>query len=106
MKTTYFRPSIHGWPFGNSWRKSFVFDTITLDMGFCGGMCWRALQRFYNAIPIPRGTPMPSEGDALYEEIWDAQVNSVPVSTLLKIYDWQMSPDLGHWSNPLSSLGR
>ncbi len=98
MITTYFRPSIHGWPFGNSWRKSFVFDTVTLDMGFCGGMCWKALQRFYNAIPIDRNIPQPPEGDPLYNEIWDTQVNSLPASTLWKIYRWQESPDLGHWN--------
>jgi len=98
MITTYFRPSIHGWPFGNSWRKSFVFDAVTLDMGFCGGMCWRALQRFYNAIPIDRTLPQPPQGDALYNELWDAQVNSVPASTLWKIFRWQESPDQGHWN--------
>lgn len=106
MKTTYFRPSIHGWPFGNLWTKSFGFDTVTLeDMGFCGGMCWIALQRFYNAIAIPRNTPAPSEGDALYNDIWDIQVNSVPASTLWKIFEWQRSPDLSQRLNPLHSLG-
>ena len=108
MKTTYFRPSIHGWPFGNNWRKSFDFGPleVTLDMGFCGGMCWRALHRFYNAIPILRDTPAPSEGDVLYNEIWDEQVNSVPASTLLKIWAWHNSPDLDHFWNPRDSLGK
>ena len=105
MKTTFFRPSIHGWPFGNSWKYSFAFDTVTLTMGYCGGMCWRALQRFYNGIPIPRDIQAPGQGDALYEEIFDAQVNSVPAGTLWKIYDWQCSPDLSHRLNPLHSLG-
>jgi len=95
--TTHFKPSIHGWPFGNNWRKSFVYDTVTLDMGFCGGMCWRALQRFYNGIPIARDMPEPLEGDALYNELWDAQVDSVPASTLWDIFRWQESPDQGHW---------
>lgn len=105
MITTYFRPSIHGWPFGNSWRKSFLYDTVTLEMGFCGGMSWTALERFYGGIPIPRDVGQPSEGDALYDEIWNAQVDSVPAGTLWKIYKWQMSPDLSHRSNPLHSLG-
>ena len=61
-------------------------------MGFCGGMCWRALQRFYNAIPIPRDEPPPSEGDDLYNELWDTQVNSVPVSLIGKLLNWQSSP--------------
>lgn len=105
MKTTYFRPSIHGWPFGNEWTKSILFDAKTLDMGFCGGMCWEALKRFYTAIPILRDTPKPSEGDLLYDEIWDTQVNSVPASTLWKIYEWQCSPDLSHDWNWFNSLG-
>ena len=105
MISTFFRPSIHGWPFGNSWKKDILFDKVTLSMGFCGGMCWRALQRFYNAIPIPRVIPQPSEGDELYGEIWDAQVNSVTASTLWKIYEWQMSPDLSHRTNLMHSLG-
>jgi hypothetical protein len=105
MITTYFRPSIHGWPFGNSWTKSFVFDAVTLPMGFCGGMCWRALQRFYNGIPIPRDTPQPVEGDPLYNEIWEAQVNSLPSSTMWKIFEWQSSPDLDHLLN-IDSLGK
>lgn len=96
MKATNFKPSIHGWPFGNSWTKSFLFDKITFDMGFCGGMCWKALQRFFHAIPLPRDLPQPDEGDDLFEELWDAQVDSVPFSTLKKIYEWQMSPDLCH----------
>lgn len=104
MKTTYFRPSIHGWPFGNQWTKSIIFEEVTLDMGFCGGMCWEALKRFYGASPILRDEPMPSEGDDLYDEIWDTQKKSVPVSTLWKIYWWHASPDLDHsWS--LKSLG-
>lgn len=96
MVTTFFKPSIHGWPFGNSWTKSFLFDSVTLSMGFCGGMCWRSLQRFFNAIPIYRDIEVPTEGDLLYEELWEAQVNSVPLSTLWKIFDWQQRPDQSH----------
>ena len=104
MITTYFRPSIHGWPFDNTWRKSFLYDTVTLDMGFCGGMCWRALQRFYTATPIPRDMQEPVEGDALYNELWDAQINSVPYGILTKIYDWQKSAEIDHWYR-MESLG-
>jgi hypothetical protein len=105
MKTTYFKPSIHGWPFGNSFTYSIIFGSITLDhVGFCGGMCWRALNHFYNATPIPRDTPTPSPGDPLYDEIRSAQEESLPASTLFKISRWQESPDLGHW-NRGHSLG-
>ena len=105
MTTTYFRPSIHGWPFGNSFQYSFLFDKITLTMGFCGGMCWRALKRFYGGTCIPRDIQAPSQGDALYDEIFDAQKDSLPGSTLWKILSWQRSPDQGHWYRSDSSLG-
>jgi hypothetical protein len=73
-------------------------------MGFYGGMCWRALQRFYNGIPIPRDTSKPVEGDPRYNEIWEAQVNSLPSSTMWKILECQSSPDLSHTFD-IHSLG-
>jgi hypothetical protein len=105
MKATNFKPSIHGWPFGNSWTKLFLFDAIRFDMGFCGGMCWRAQQRYFHEIPIPRDLPQPNEGDDLFEELWDAQVDSVPLSTIEKIYKWQRSPELSDDKSLMGNLG-
>jgi len=94
MKTTYFRPSIHGWPFGNSWKYEFPFGGATPEMGYCGGMCWTALQRFYAGIPIDRGTPAPPQGTPLYAEIFTVQQNSLSKAKVEYIYVWQRSADL------------
>ncbi len=97
MTTTYFRPSIHGWPFGNSYDKSIVFEDVELkDIGFCGGMCWLALRRFFNAQLIPRDLAAPVEGDPLFDDLWDLQLASLSPSKLVKMYNWQSSPDLSH----------
>lgn len=92
-----FKPSIHGWPFGNCWKYTIPFIGYQVSgWGFCGGMCRVALDRFYNARLIPRDTPQPQEGDSLYSEIFNAQTESLPLDTIWKIYTWQMKPDLSH----------
>ncbi|MBL8323689.1 MAG: hypothetical protein JNJ89_01905 [Rubrivivax sp.] len=106
MKRTDFRPSIHGWPFGNSFSYDLAFDDASMKMGFCGGMCWTALRRFYAGSVIalePAATPV--QGDPLYEEILGVQVLSLPPATLAQIFTWQQSPDLSHRWNPYHSLG-
>lgn len=111
MRTTYFRPSIHGWPFRNSFTYSLGFKGTTMQQGFCGGMCWTALNRFYAGVGIPRGTQSPAQGDALYNEILDEQKASLagpptaPGAKLWQIYEWQQSPDLSHQLDPHHSLG-
>ena len=115
MKTTYFKPSIHGWPFDNSYDfdAPVHFDHVTLhNLGYCGGMCWTALDRFYAGINIPRGTQSPAQGDDLYNEILNEQLASlmgpsmVPGTKLWQIYEWQQSPDLDNLINLHHSLGR
>lgn len=108
--TTYFRPSIHAWHFGNRWYDYSV-GAITLGHGCCGGMCWRALYRFYNAIPMDvTDDTDPVEGDALYEELAETQTDSCDASTVDKMWDWQQAPDLdpkpGHPNAYAPSLGR
>jgi hypothetical protein len=94
MKKTFFRPSIHGWPFRNSFTKSFIYDLIDIDMGFCGGMCWEALDRFYKATRISRDLPEPTEGDPIFETLWNEQLKSL--ISVPKILIWQKSPDTDH----------
>ncbi len=107
LKTTYFRPSIHGWPFDNSFRFTFsiVGQDVDVTWGFCGGMCWTALKRFYAGTLLPRDLVKPNQGDALYNEIFLSQIESLPQNTVLGILLWQQSPDMGHTFNPYSSLG-
>jgi hypothetical protein len=100
MTTTSFKPSIHGWPFPNTFEYRVDFNlvnkSVSTTMGFCGGMCWLALRRFYNAVPIDRNTSSPQQGDPLYDDIFSVQKHSLPFPTILQIYQWQCSPDLSH----------
>lgn len=100
-----FKPSLHGWPFGNSFLYKIPFASKTIEMGFCGGMCWKALDRFYARIPVDRNIQKPNPGDPLYKEIFSSQVSSLPPGKLAKIFEWQQSPDMGHLLNPHHSLG-
>lgn len=95
MKATYFKPSIHGWPFFNSFNYKLLltpFGDIEVNMGFCGGMCWVALDRFYSGVLLPRNTPDPAQGDDLYNELLQEQVTSLDISKVIKIFDWQNGP--------------
>lgn len=94
MTDTQFRASKHSWPFGNSWAYTVPYMHVDLHLGFCGGMCWTALKRFYDRIPIDTSAPTPKQGDALYNEILSAQEDSLPVARIAKIFNWQNSPDL------------
>ena len=108
MVTTHFRPSIHGWPFANSYdyKVDLPFHDATINnLGYCGGMCWTVLDRFYSATRIPRDTPQPQQGQALYDEILAEQVVSLSFGTLAQIYSWQRSPRLSHATNPHHSQG-
>ncbi len=103
--TTYFKPIVHGWPFGNNWTYEVKYTGITKSMGFCGGMCWRALHYFYNGIPIPWETgTLPTQGDPVYNEIWNAQKDSLTLSKIAKIISWQARSDVDHTGTP-DSLG-
>lgn len=109
MKTTYFKPSIHGWPFGNNWSYTLPLPLLNITinhLGFCGGMCWSALDRFFNGESIPRDTIAPAEGDPLYNDIGGEQLASLDVIKVLKMFEWQQSPKLsGHFGNIHKSLG-
>jgi hypothetical protein len=58
-------------------------------------MCWTALHRFYTATRMPiEIKSAPSEGEPLYKEIYDVQINSVTSSVVDKMWEWQCAPDL------------
>lgn len=114
-KSTYFLPSIHGWPFTNSFHFTgtleeylgidfiFIIGNINLDgdYGYCGGMCFTALDRFYRAEYIPDSLNAPQQGDDLYEEIRERLIDSLNLrtngslnlDTIFKIHDWQKASD-------------
>src|SRR4051812_9764525 len=105
MVTTDFKPSIHGWPIVNSFQYQMPVLNQQTTMGFCGGMCWAALNHYYKGSAIPRVMAQPPQGSPIYQELLNEQISSLPAVTILRILDWQASPDLSHKYNALGSLG-
>lgn len=94
-----FRPSLHGWPFGNA----FTCDGPELgigappppELGLAGGLCWAALDRYLRGVSIPRDTPAPEPGDPLHAELIQRQVAAVS-GLWPRVRAWQALPD-GSW---------
>lgn len=106
-KNTAFDPQKHGFHFVNSF--TVAADLLGVDlgswkMGFCGGMCAAALNRFNKNIPIPPDTNTPAQGTALYNELRDRQIDTLlhPNNILDDIYVWQSAPDEGSFFAPHS----
>jgi hypothetical protein len=107
MPTTEFRPSLHGWPFVNLFHYSVELPLsgreVGLKMGFCGGMCWLALEQFSRGEPIARDLAPPAQDDPLYGRLFDVQVKSLPLPKIARIYDWQRRPPSGRRGRSLGA---
>ncbi len=106
-KITSFSPALHGFHFDNSFTlQPSIFDLElgSWDMGFCGGMCAAATNRFNIGEPIPNDTAAPIDGSSLFEELLKRQKRTMPIEIIRKVYDWQRRPDEGGWNKP-HSLG-
>jgi hypothetical protein len=100
QKRIPFLPNQHGFHFLNNFKLKPDILGINLgkwEMGFCGGMCAGALQRYDHHIPIPADTVTPADDTPLFEELLARQMKSFPVDLLPVLYDWQSAPDI---SNP------
>ena len=99
-KQTSFLPDQHGFHFRNYFKIEPTILGVDLgkwEMGFCGGMCAAALNRFMKNADIPKDTQIPAEGTSLFNELLSRQIRSTPPELLTRIYDWQSSPDVGLW---------
>lgn len=97
---TTFNPAVHGFKFANSFVVSpsvFGIGVGSWKMGFCGGMCAAALNRYRRGVPITTTYSTPVEGSPLYEELLARQTASIPPEVVSMIYNWQSAPDVGHW---------
>ncbi len=77
---TGFRPSVHGYPFRNTWRDTVL--GVFASSGRCGGMVFSALDRFLaadGAQASPVTDPTPRYDSALSRRIWRRQVDSLTV---------------------------
>jgi hypothetical protein len=118
-RATPFKAEAHGLPFANSFsfKVGWEFD----GLGFCGGMCAYARNRFIKKATIPSNMGVPKQDSADYVEILVRQIAtlySVPLQELLSVkgvlsllkqphtvfrsivddvLSWQKAPDEGHW---------
>jgi hypothetical protein len=93
---TKFDPEKHAYKF----RNGFLFNpsVIGLDfkemgMGFCGGMCGAALNRFKRGEMITPASDKPQQGSRLYEELFKRQVKSLSPVVLAKMLSFQAAPN-------------
>lgn len=98
-----FRPSVHGWPFANTFEvagPALGLGTVPASgFGLGGGMCWAALDRYLDGRAIPDDTTVPQGGDALHAELLRRQVAAVG-GVWQEVRRWQTLPD-GSWRDQL-----
>lgn len=107
-KKTAFDPNEHGFHFYNYFTLDpdlLGVDLGTWYMGFCGGMCAAALNRFSKGEDIPEDEDIPEEGTPLFDELLFRQMRSTPLDLMPTLYDWQSAPDAStFWRKP--SIGQ
>jgi len=106
VRMTDFSVQEHGFKFSNSFTFTLEFEipllgTIDLDdliLGFCGGMCFGALDYFHAGIDIPPQTTIPIESSELFKYLWDRQLDSlwIPMG-VLKVFEWMLRGDQDVW---------
>jgi hypothetical protein len=114
MVQTAFKPSEHGFNFGNTFRADEIMEERynvptwawrDSDWGLCGGMCFAALDTFFKMEPITSQTNIPNQGDNLFVKLVRRQEDAEDSVGLGKIIDYQFSPNEGHMLDPRESLG-
>lgn len=76
-----FRPSVHGWHFGNDWPGGAPAGVAGFTLGrvyggLCGGMCVMAARAWQRGTPLPPDRQVPRDGP-LTTALWRAQLKSV-----------------------------
>jgi len=107
MSWTQFRPGYHGFHFINNF-DNFICKNYD-NVGFCGGMCFAALDYAYENKSIPPDIKAPSKGEPLYDYLLDRQIASLTRGGTLnnaweKMLEWQIKPDTGTESSPVHSI--
>lgn len=100
---TTFEPSRHGFHFVNRFDVADLFDLKFFDeltknrpiiYGLCGGMCFAALDYFYQNKPVPEVTQPPEDETRLYKYLRDRQIHSLSLDTLKNVFTWTLQDDL------------
>jgi hypothetical protein len=97
-KMTPFDISEYGFHFDNIFTVQADFLGVSLGrwvMGFCGGMCAAAVNRFDRSELAPPGVSAPTQGTTLYRELGERQFKTMMFPNLIldEMFDWQSAPD-------------
>ena len=86
-----------GFKFPNAFKIKDINPQFPGDvcMGLCGGMCAGALHRFNHGCPVPTQTQTPHSGP-LFNELYQRQLDTLSDGQVIRIWDWQRSPDIPH----------
>lgn len=107
-ESTTFIPSLHGFHFVNSFALTWDMfgrkgNGLSWNLGFCGGMCFAALDRLYSNKPVPAIVKPPIEGAQLFNELLQRECASLFPIHWEKFYELQCLADSG--PAPMISLG-
>lgn len=100
---TAFDPARHGWPFGNLYHYAPGVGPVRLpsiELGFCGGMVFSAIDRFYAGEPMPAGLAAPRQGEPLFDLLFKRQRQTLIGGVTVKTYAWQLRADEDRGSTP------
>jgi hypothetical protein len=96
-RKTIFDPHRHGWPFANIYPFRLGIGRIriprSIALGFCGGMVFSALDRFYDREAMPALDRAPIQGEALFDALFRRQRQTLNGGVMFRTWRWQMKSD-------------
>lgn len=104
---TNFVPPENGFGFVNAFKLKLPVkfkiplagevDLSKVVVGFCGGMCFSALDYYYAGQGVPPDTKVDLIDQKLYSYLAGRQLDSIPPTTLIKVIEWMLreKDDLG-----------
>jgi hypothetical protein len=102
---TGFAAATHGFRFANSFsltdtvvprslrRKAPFLSLQDIVIGLCGGMCFAALDYFYQPRPIPGAASVDQLSLELVDYLWRRQWDSLRGGALAKVLTWTLRQD-------------
>ena len=97
QRQTIFDPRRHGWPFANIYPYRMGIGPLRIPpsiiLGFCGGMVFSALDRFYAREPMPATGPAPVQGEPLFYALLRRQRQTLNGGVMLRTWRWQVKSD-------------
>lgn len=98
--TTQFTHKNHGFRFPNAFAINIHLPlrtqpwSVNTYYGLCGGMCFAALDYYYNNIPIPSLATQPQHPSAMFWYLVKRQIHSFRLMTVpIKVIYWMFNTD-------------